>query len=70
MAGGNTNLILQDGLALRQHWCNIINSQSGIGIWCEISETASRLDKNMDGEVSDEKDGQEQPVEGGMNTNV
>lgn len=61
LAGGNTNLVIQDSLARRQRWCNIINMQTGLGIWCEISETASGLDKNMDGEVSDEQDGQEEP---------
>ena len=66
MAGGNTNLVIQDSLTRRQRWCNIINSLTGLGIWCEISETASGLDKNFDGEVSDEQDGQEQPVEGGQ----
>lgn len=66
MAGGNTNLVIQDSLARRQRWCNIINSLTGLGIWCEISETASGLDKNFDGEVSDEQDGQEQPIEGGQ----
>ena len=63
MAGGNTNLVIQDSLAKRQRWCNIINSLTGLGIWCEISETASGLDKNFDGEVSDEQDGQEEPVD-------
>lgn len=63
LAGGNTNLVIQDSLAIRQRWCNIINAQTGLGIWCEISETASGLDKNFDGEVSDEQDGQEQSLD-------
>lgn len=56
--GGNTDLIMQDGLTLRQHFCNIVNSIWPIGLWCEVSESAIQLDKNMDGEVSDEQDGQ------------
>lgn len=67
MAGGETGLVLQDGLAIRQHWCNIVNSIWGLGIWCEISEVASGLDKNMDGEVSDEQDGTEKPVDQQIN---
>lgn len=63
MNGGNTNLILQDSLAQRQRFCNRVNAETGLGIWCEISETASGLDKNLDGEVSDEQDGQEMPVD-------
>lgn len=39
---------LVDGLKLRQDACNIINSIWGIGIWCEISETAEGVDKNGD----------------------
>lgn len=39
---------LVDGLKLRQDACNIINSIWGLGIWCEISETAEHVDKNGD----------------------
>jgi hypothetical protein len=38
-------------------------------LWCEVSESASGLDKNMDGEVSDEQDGQA-PLDMGGNDNV
>ena len=63
MAGASANFVLQDGLKIRQHWCNIINSVWGLGYWCEISEAAAGIDKNLDGEVSDEQDGQELPVD-------
>lgn len=54
--GGSVSLILQDGLSNRQRFCDTVNSIWGIGIWCDISETASGTDKNMDGELSDQKD--------------
>ena len=56
--GGQVDLIMQDGLTLRQEFCNIVNSIWPIGIWCEVSESATQNDKNLDGEVSDEQDGQ------------
>lgn len=34
----NTSLILQDGLTLRQNFCNIVNSLYGTRIWCEINQ--------------------------------
>ena len=55
---GNVGLVMDDGLFQRQHWCDIVNSYTGLGIWCEVSETVIGIDKNMDGEISDEEDGQ------------
>ena len=46
---GSVDLVLQDGLAIRQHFCNVINSIWGIGIWCEVSENILGLDINGDG---------------------
>lgn len=62
LAGGNVGLVMQDGLSLRQEFCNRVNSIWPLGIWCEVSETVAGVDKNMDGEISDEKDNQE-PVD-------
>lgn len=59
LANNNVGLVMQDGLTIRQRFCNIVNSIWPLGIWCEVSETVSGLDKNMDGEISDEQDGQE-----------
>lgn len=69
--GGAVGLVLQDGLSIRQRFCDIVNSIWGIGIWCDVSETVSGADKNMDGELSDQQDQSgmaegEQPA-GGMN---
>lgn len=51
-----TGLVLQDGLSIRQRFCDIVNSIWGLGISCELSETASGADMNMDGMLSDETD--------------
>ena len=56
LASGGASFSLQDGLAQRQWFCDIVNSIWGIGIACEISEVASGIDKNMDGEISQEQD--------------
>lgn len=54
--GGSIGLVMQDGLSIRQRFCDIVNSIWGLGIWCDISETVSGTDKNLDGELSDQKD--------------
>lgn len=49
----NVGLVYQDGLAIRQHFCDLVNSIWGLGIWCESSEVVTNTDANLDGEVSD-----------------
>lgn len=56
MNSGNIGLVYQDGLSLRQKFCDIVNSIWGLGIWCEASETVVGIDKNLDGEISDNQD--------------
>ena len=56
MNSGNIGLVYQDGLSLRQKFCDIVNSIWGLGIWCEASETVVGIDKNLDGEVADNQD--------------
>lgn len=56
MNASTTGLVLQDGLAIRQRFCDIVNALFGVGISCEISETASGVDQNMDGLITDETD--------------
>ena len=56
MNNGNVGVVYQDGLTLRQRFCDIVNSIWGLGIWCESSETVSMVDKNLDGELSDDQD--------------
>ena len=67
--GGSVGLIMQDGLTIRQDFCDIVNSIWGLGIWCDVSETASGSDKNMDGELSDQQD-QSGTAEGSQPTEV
>ena len=56
MKSNNTGRILQDSLTLRQHFCDTVNAIWGLGIWCEVSETATGMDYNMDGEVQNDQD--------------
>lgn len=53
---GNTELAFQDGLTLRQNFCNIVNSIWDLDIWVEASEVTQDVDMNGDGEMSDEID--------------
>ena len=54
--GGSIGLVMQDGLTIRQRFCDIVNSIWGLGIAVDISETVSGTDKNLDGEISDQQD--------------
>lgn len=51
MNNGNTGIILQDSLALRQRFCDIVNSIWKLNIWVEASETIMNIDRNMDGQI-------------------
>lgn len=53
MNSGKASLIMQDGLTMRQNFCDLVNNIWGLGIWCDISEAALGIDRDMDGEVSD-----------------
>lgn len=54
--GGQVSSILQDGLTLRQEFCNIAFSIWGINIWCDVDETASMMDTNGDGIVQEDEE--------------
>lgn len=56
MNSGHAKLVYQDGLTLRQNFCNIVNSIWGLGIWCDVSESALGIDTNGDMLADDEKD--------------
>ena len=60
----NVGLILQDGLSIRQNFCNIVNSIWGLDIWCEPSENET-TDLNGDGVQYDENNGEKSGVETG-----
>lgn len=49
----------QDGLKLRQDFCNIVNSIWGLNIWCEPSESSLGMDLDGDGEAMDQGGTQE-----------
>ena len=54
--GGPVGLVLQDGLSIRQNFCNIVNSIWNIGIWCEPAENIMGADINQDGLTYDRND--------------
>ena len=45
---GHAKSPLDDGLMIRQHMCDVANALWGIGMSCEISETALSADMNGD----------------------
>lgn len=53
--------VFQDGLSIRQRFCNIVNSIWGTSIWCEPAESMIDFDLNGDGVMYD-RDTNEQPV--------
>ena len=64
-AGGDIGLTLQDGLNIRQNFCNIVNSLWGLGIWCDVSENLVGQDLNGDGKGYDsDEDGNNASYEG------
>ena len=56
MNQGNVGLVLQDGLSIRQRFCDIVNAVTGLGISCEIAESVINADMNGDGLIMDEMD--------------
>ena len=56
---------LQDGLKLRQRFCNIVNSIWGTSIWCEPSEAALKVDIDGDGFDYDREDDPEEEIDSG-----
>lgn len=52
--GGPVGLVLQDGLSIRQNFCNIVNSIWDLDIWCEPAENIKGMDSDGDGAVYDE----------------
>jgi hypothetical protein len=54
MNAGNTSLALQDGLNIRQEFCNMANWTLGTLMSCEINENVINMDRNMDGKLDDD----------------
>lgn len=69
MNNGTTGLVYQDGLTIRQRFCDIVNAIWGLGIWCEASESVIGIDRNNDMMIGDNQDQSglpgEQPETGG-----
>lgn len=62
--GGPVGLVMQDGLSIRQNFCNIVNSIWNLGIWVEPAENISGTDRNGDGVIYDDNvDGSNTGVE-------
>lgn len=55
MNAGKVKSTLQDRLSQRQHFCDIVNSLTGLGIWCEPKEGAIGIDMDMDGAAMDDE---------------
>ena len=53
MNDSTVGLVYADGLAIRQNFCNIVNSIWGLSIWCEASESVVGVDINGDGAAWD-----------------
>ena len=68
--GGPVGLVLQDGLSIRQDFCNIVNSIWGLGIWCEPAENITGADMNGDGLMYDRNDDGAQTGTDNTNTNT
>ena len=67
-AGGDVGLTLQDGLSIRQNFCNIVNSIWGLGIWCDVSENLINMDLDGDGLAYERnEEGQQSGIEGESN---
>ena len=67
--GGPVGLVLQDGLQIRQNFCNIVNSIWGLGIWCDVNQNISRADTDGDGlYYEDDSDGSNTGVESESNS--
>lgn len=63
MNDGNVGLVYNDGLTIRQNFCDLVNAVFGLSIWCEPSETVIGVDVDMNGMIGDTKDQSGMPGE-------
>lgn len=56
MNTGTAGLVYEDGLKIRQHFCDIVNSIWNLGVWCDVDEAAAGVDKNLDGTMLEQED--------------
>ena len=52
--GGPVGLVMQDGLSIRQNFCNIVNSIWDLGMWCEPAQNIMGADIDGDGMMFDD----------------
>lgn len=63
MNSSNVGLVYEDGLAIRQNFCNIVNSIWGTSIWCMPSESVTGSDIDGDGYDFDNNTGENSGVD-------
>ena len=63
MNSSTVGLVYEDGLAIRQNFCNIVNSIWGTSIWCMPSESVTGSDLDGDGLMFDNNTGENSGVE-------
>ena len=69
MNTSTVGLVYEDGLAIRQNFCNIVNSIWGTSIWCMPSESVTASDLDGDGLMFDNnKAGENSGVESSKQT--
>lgn len=75
MNAGKAAIPLNDGLSIRQYFCDTVNALTGLGISCEISESVIGADMNMDGMSMNDMDqsgtmnGEQPQINGGTQDN-
>ena len=66
MNTSTVGLVYEDGLAIRQNFCNIVNSIWGTSIWCMPAEAVIGIDVDGDGDAYDSNiDGQNSGIDEG-----
>ena len=70
MGSADVSLTLQDGLSIRQNFCNVVNSIWGAGMWCEVSENLVRTDLDGDGLAYERNEGENGGMEDDENAGV
>lgn len=51
MNAGKSSFTMQDRISRRQHFCDVVNSLWGLGIWCDVAQPALGVDQDMDGSM-------------------
>ena len=56
MNAGKSSFVMQDRISNRQHACDLANAWWGLGIWADVSEPALGMDKDLDGDMYDDRE--------------